>query len=298
MSIGLEQLIAFGDQAKYADEYIFISEHISHILQGERRVKLNFFMLLYCQNGEVSANINNMQWRIGSGDILAVRPNLIVDHVTTSADSQIHMVCYSKRFLNQLPKVDKRIWRVVEKLHDDPVLHLNEEQQAENAHYLALLKSKTKGHIDQYGKDILLHLASAMFCEMITTANSYVTTTAAEQPSTQSANSVSRSYFVFKQFLQLLSADNGRHRTVEYYARQLCYTRKYLSAVVKRESGRNALVYINENAIGHIISELRHTDKDIQQIAYDFEFTNNSFFTRFFRKHTGMTPTEFRNRQQ
>lgn len=40
--------------------------------------------------------------------------------------------------------------------------------------------------------------------------------------------------FIFKQFMEALAADNGKHRTLEYYAEMFCYSPKYLSRVIKR----------------------------------------------------------------
>lgn len=58
---------------------------------------------------------------------------------------------------------------------------------------------------------------------------------------------------------------------------------------------KNALKIINENAIEQIISELKFSEKNIKQIAFDFNFSNNSFFSKFFKKHMGCSPTEYRN---
>lgn len=70
--------------------------------------------------------------------------------------------------------------------------------------------------------------------------------------------------FIFKQFMEALTADNGKHRTLTYYANLFCYSPKYLSRIVKQISGKNALTLIHENAIEHIIPELRHSNKSIK----------------------------------
>ena len=104
--------------------------------------------------------------------------------------------------------------------------------------------------------------------------------------------------FIFKQFMEALTADNGKHRTLTYYADLFCYSPKYLSRIVKQISGKNALTLIHENAIEHIIPELRHSNKSIKEISVDFEFPNVSFFAQYVKKYLGMTPTEYRNSSQ
>lgn len=286
-NIGIEQLKAYSHQDEYVDDYIFMSDRIGNIFQGEKCVKLDTFLFIYCVEGEATATINNTPQRIEAGDMLIVLPNIIVGHVMTSLDCRVSITCYSSRFLQRLTQTEKNLWLIMDRLRTQPVKHLNEEEQRRTLLYYDLLEGKIHGRIDQYQKDILLHLSSAMFCEMIASAH-------CDNEAETAVEQVSQPDFIFRRFMQQLTADNGRHRTVEYYARMLCYTPKYLSMIVKRVSGRNALALINENAVEHIIAELRHSDKDIKQIAFDFDFSNNSFFTRFVKKHTGMTPTEVR----
>ena len=98
--------------------------------------------------------------------------------------------------------------------------------------------------------------------------------------------------------MEVLTADNGKHRTLTYYADLFCYSPKYLSRIVKQISGKNALSFVQEFAIEHIIPELRHSNKSIKEISVDFEFPNVSFFAQYVKKYLGMTPTEYRNSSQ
>lgn len=92
---------------------------------------------------------------------------------------------------------------------------------------------------------------------------------------------ITQSDFLFKQFMEALAADNGKHRTLDYYANLFCYSPKYLSRIIKQISGKNALSLIHENAIEHIISELKYSNKSIKEIAIDFDFPNTSFFAQY-----------------
>lgn len=95
--------------------------------------------------------------------------------------------------------------------------------------------------------------------------------------------------------MEALAADNGKHRTLDYYANLFCYSPKYLSRIIKQISGKNALSLIHENAIEHIISELKYSNKSIKEIAIAFEFSNISFFAQYVKKHLGVTPSEYRS---
>lgn len=291
--ISIEQLKKYSHQEAYADDYIFMSDRMDDAVLGEKCVKIDAFVFIYCEVGELTVALNNVTQHISEGNTLFILPNTIIEHIMTSFDNKVHILCFSSQFLQRITQTEKNLWPVIEQLRTNPVHHFTDDERKRISHYIDLLENKMHKEMDQYQKDILLHLSAAVFCEMIATTHG-ATLTESRQ-ATEDESPIKQSDFIFKRFMELLSTDNGRHRTVEYYARKLCYTSKYLSMIIKQVSGRNALALINENAIEHIISELRHSDKDIKQIAFEFDFTNNSFFTRFFKKHTGMTPTEFRS---
>ena len=101
--------------------------------------------------------------------------------------------------------------------------------------------------------------------------------------------------YIFRKFAEKLSADNGMHRSVSYFADALFYSPKYLSKVVKKTCGRTPLELINETAIEHIKHRLKHSDKSIKEIAEEFNFPNQSFFGKFVKAHTGMSPVRYRD---
>ena len=144
---------------------------------------------------------------------------------------------------------------------------------------MGLIERKLALCEDPYQKEILLYLSSAFFVELVA-AISQQTVISNEDMRTL----VNRPDFIFKRFMETMAADSGRHRTS-----------KYLSRIIKRISGKNALTLIHENAIEHIIRELKHSSKSIKEIAADFEFSNVSFFAQYVKKHLGVTPSEFRS---
>lgn len=69
----------------------------------------------------------------------------------------------------------------------------------------------------------------------------------------------------------------------------------YLSAAFKKEVGKTLSQYINELKISYIKLYLNNTNLSISEISYNFNFSHISYFSRFFKKHTGLTPKEYRN---
>ncbi len=108
------------------------------------------------------------------------------------------------------------------------------------------------------------------------------------------SENTSRQEELFEQFIHLIIQFGGIRREVQFYAGQLCITTRYLSSVVQALTGHTTKEFIDERCIQEIKMQLRTTDMSIQEIAYRLNFPDQSFFSRYFRKHTGMTPVEYR----
>lgn len=69
----------------------------------------------------------------------------------------------------------------------------------------------------------------------------------------------------------------------------------YLSYVFKKEVGKTLTEYINEQRIAAIKLYMNHTNLSISEISDTFNFNHVSYFSRFFKKHTGFTPMNYKN---
>ena len=110
----------------------------------------------------------------------------------------------------------------------------------------------------------------------------------------QLAHSRSREQTIFDRFIQLVNQHCTEHHQLGYYADRLCLTQRYLSTVIRQTSGTTAKEWIDRALITRIKIELRHTDKSAAQISESMHFPNPSFFTKYFRRLTGMTPQAYR----
>jgi AraC-like DNA-binding protein len=95
-------------------------------------------------------------------------------------------------------------------------------------------------------------------------------------------------------FIRLVNNFYIEKRTIEEYATLLHITPNYLSQSIKSASGKNALSYINERLLSEAKSLIEYTDFDIAEIAYQLNFSDPANFGKFFKKHTGFTPLEYR----
>lgn len=99
---------------------------------------------------------------------------------------------------------------------------------------------------------------------------------------------------LFRAFLDAHQSKN-LPRSVKAYADYLCVSPNHLSAVVQKASGRTVMNWLNQHCILRAKVMLLHTDKPIYAIAEDLGFQSATFFSRFFHRETGITPSGFRN---
>lgn len=105
-------------------------------------------------------------------------------------------------------------------------------------------------------------------------------------------SSVHRNNYVHE-FMKLVHLYYTKERSVNFYASKLFISPKYLSLLVKEATGRSAARWIDFFVISEAKNLLRFSGKNIQQVAYALNFSNQSSFGKYFKHLTGMSPTDF-----
>lgn len=99
----------------------------------------------------------------------------------------------------------------------------------------------------------------------------------------------------FNTFIRLLTENHTKEREVRFYADKMSLTPRYLTTTIRKVSGYTVSEWIYRFIIKDAKYLLKHTDMTVQQVAYELNFPNQSFFGKFFKKHTGMSPGSYRN---
>ena len=104
----------------------------------------------------------------------------------------------------------------------------------------------------------------------------------------------SRGEELLRRFITLVSRHAKTERNVPYYADSLCIAPHYLSTLIKQQSGRTVMDWIDETAVKEVKVWLAYSDESVAQIAERMCFPSLSSLTKFFKRETGMTPREYR----
>lgn len=109
--------------------------------------------------------------------------------------------------------------------------------------------------------------------------------------------SLSKNEMLFSTFCELLAKNYREHKTMTWYAEQLHLTPKYFSAQIQRIIGKTAADWIQEWLLTRAKQMLdTRMDMNIQEVSQSLGFEEQASFTRFFRRGTGLSPRQWRDR--
>jgi len=95
-------------------------------------------------------------------------------------------------------------------------------------------------------------------------------------------------------FISLVEKNFYIAHNTTFYADKLCITPNYLNEIVHKATGISAKAYIQKRIIREAKKQLAYTNLSVSEISDDLAFDCASYFIKFFRKHTGLTPLQYR----
>ncbi len=248
------------------------------------------FVILLLIKGKLTVEVNTRKLDI-EGPILLVIDygSLVRIQAKDNEDSiDIHCLYYSPNFIRDVNITFSAFSTEALIEHDDPSLHLQEREVPLLVRYFKLISTVIK---DNFEQQLSLHtvssLTSALIYQLMSIAYRRVRLLD-DQPTTGSR----RNSYV-QSFLKLVHVNYPRERSVSYYADQLFISPKYLSLLVKEATGRSAARWIDFFVIMEAKNLLRYSGKNVQQVAYALNFSNQSAFGKYFKHITGLSPSEY-----
>lgn len=113
------------------------------------------------------------------------------------------------------------------------------------------------------------------------------------------AKSYTRKQQLFHKFMYLVHEHAAQMHQVSFYAEKLCISQRYLNDITGTYSeGKTPKTLIDEQLTAELKVLLNNPALSITEIATAYHFPDSSYLSRFFKKNTGLSPKEFRNRQQ
>lgn len=254
--------------------------------------RLNGYMGLFCIKGKLEVEINLKTYHIGDNSVIINIPGNIARVFKTDEiqeDTHFVLVAVSSDFLSSSRMDYARLFDESISILDNPCFVMSESEKSIFMKYLDLaynllgLGSPNMKHSLRGIVSSCLYFAGAVWQEKLRSA-----------PRPGGDSPTLRSKLVLEQFLKLVAQYHDRERGMAFYADKMCMTPKYLSKLIKNVSGKSGPEWIDSFVILEAKNMLKYTDIPIKEIVYKLHFPNSSVFYKFFKSHTGMTPSEYR----
>lgn len=248
--------------------------------------RLDAFVMLFCVNGEADIQINLQRYKMVPG-ILAfnIPENIIqISHVD---NLKIYPIILSSDFLQRLGIKMKDLIPLYMFIKKTPFVSLdyNEIRTLEKYYFLIedILQSK-----ENEKETILEGIIRSLFSKLASLTRKMQSDTDNCIPAKE------RDEDVFEKFMEVLNRYHTQERTLSFYAGKIGITANYLSRLVKEYSGKTAVEWIDEYVVLEAKAMLKHTPYTIQEIAYKLNFPSPTFFGKYFKRQTGMSPKQYK----
>ncbi len=228
--------------------------------------------------------LNHREYILKPNSIHFYTPGQIFTLVKRSDDLILESLFLSADYVVQLPLPQD--FELLKRMSDEPVRVISEEDVRDLIELHALVVRSHRKENSVFRESRTKALVFALLMEM----SAHFSTI-----DQQVSSSKSRQESLVDDFFKLLFESFRKERKVAYYADKLCLTPKYLSMTVKEVTGYPISSWVNEMVIIEAKRLLKATQLTALQISEELNFPNPSFFGRFFKQHTGITPLEFKN---
>lgn len=254
------------------------AEQLGPVLHTHRN---GFF---YCTAGRITLGLDDRIFEIHRGDIY-IYPPFSQTYLGNASDDLQGIIGFADfdfvlSVLNPIYDSGNAIY-----VREHPCISLDAEQCSRIEELLAAFRRRMDGETGVVQTQLLSALGRAV-CYEISLAyfSNYPI-----QPLKQERHDK-----IFLEFLFALHRHFRSHRDVAFYAGQSCLTPRHFTTVIREKSGRTALEWITSTVVAEAKRLLSESGQSIKEIADALGFPNQSFFGRYFKRYTGLSPAEFR----
>lgn len=249
---------------------------------------ITYGAILICRKGKATVNINYKEWHLHEGAVITVFPNDVVELKVKSEASlfDVEMLKYNASLLREASlQLEQTVYSSLREdrcRQDTPVV----------TNIIDSMFALLKVYFNQSECTCISQLVLLQLKAFFVGFHEYLQRNPQNRPDDEV-----KSYRVrelFNRFMMLMERDYKLSRDVNYYADLMHITSKYLTNIVRQVAGHTPKTIIDQYVILQLKMQLQRSIQSIKEIAWEYHFTDVSFFCRYFKKHTGLTPQQMR----
>ena len=231
-------------------------------------------------NGRARVLINLIEYIFRPNYISLIAPGSIIQIIETSQDFDAHMMAIEHNFLPVSGKEEFFAHFLQRKKNLLLPLTTTEQVQIEN--FITVMRDVLQEPV--FRKEVIQHLLAGLLYNI-----EYI----AKNKGQSESSPLTHQNDIFQRFISLVNTYSKTERNVSFYADKLCLTPRYLNTVIRQASQQTVMDWINQSIILEAKVLLKHSNRLVYQISDELNFPNPSFFSKFFKRMTGMTPQEY-----
>lgn len=231
-------------------------------------------------NGRARVLINLIEYIFRPNYISLIAPGSIIQIIETSQDFDAHMMAIEHNFLPVSGKEEFFAHFLQRKKNLLLPLTTTEQVQIEN--FITVMWDVLQEPV--FRKEVIQHLLAGLLYNI-----EYI----AKNKGQSESSPLTHQNDIFQRFISLVNTYSMTERNVSFYADKLCLTPRYLNTVIRQASQQTVMDWINQSIILEAKVLLKHSNRLVYQISDELNFPNPSFFSKFFKRMTGMTPQEY-----
>lgn len=249
--------------------------------------RMDAFAAIFCVSGEAEVQINLKKYVLKSGTIALHVPENIIQ-IKSSDNLIIYPFIISSEYIQKIHFETKDLINLYMAAKTLPVFPLEYSDIHILEKYYYLLESILQTDTNYKNKITIGIVTSFMYKIYEILVNKL-------KENEYKHKVPERCEIVFDDFIKELNLYKGTKHSLSFFAGRLNLTPNYLSGRVKEYTGRTAMEWIEDSVILEAKTMLKHTDLSIQEIAYKLNFPTQTFFGKYFKRITGMSPKQYKN---
>jgi AraC-like DNA-binding protein len=262
---------------------VFLIDRLVAVPPYTYTFNLDMVVAVVCTKGDAKISLNLKPHVSHVPSITVSRPGEILQYERISKDFSGFVIVLSRPFADSLLTDVRERFSLRRAFFDNPCLPLNRPELKTALDYCSLLKKTRKIEDVSIRREIAKHLTLACYHSMV--YHSHILPDNAQQP---------KQGVILDRFMNLVQENFREQRNVGFYADRLCLTPRYLSKIIRENSGVPAGEWIDNYVILEAKTLLKSTNMTVQQISDKLNFPSQSFFGKYFKRIVGVSPQEYR----
>ncbi len=242
--------------------------------------------ILFCRRGSATVTVDQLRDRVTRDTLLLLLPGSILHLNERTDDFRVRFCAFSLELFSEAAyRLDPSFFHI---LHEHAIIRLPDRiiEGVRNWFPMASYTYRDRGNI--FRNTIIRNRLQNVLLEAFDKTQRFA-------PDVHSQTGTTRQADLFQRFVALVHEHCTEQREVAFYADRLCISTRYLSTIIRSVAHSTAKEFIDRSVVLEIKMLLGSTELSVQEIAYRLHFPDQSYLGRFFKKHTGVSPTEFRN---